>query len=74
MAHYPTSKEIKLWTASAIDVFQSVMPPINIPYTCVHISTAQTFPKMRAELLAQTGCKHTEANMEYIHGDKGYVS
>ena len=79
MAQYPTSKEIKLWSASAIDIFQLVMLPINMPYPCVHIATAQTFPKMRAELVEQTGCTHIEANMdeaaimEYIHGDKGYA-
>lgn len=32
---------------------------------------------MSAELMVQTGCKHTEeseaAIMEYIHGDKGYA-
>ena len=77
MANYPTQKEIRYWSAYAIGIFQSVMPPINMPYPCVHIATAQTFPKMRAELLSQTRCKHTEeseaAIMEYIHGDKGYA-
>ena len=79
MANYPTKKEIRYWSTYAIDIFQSVMPPINMPYPCVHIATAQTFPKMRAELVEQTGCTHIEANMdeaaimEYIHGDKGYA-
>lgn len=79
MANYPTQKEIRYWSTYAIDVFQSIMPQINMPYHCVHIGTAQTFPKMRAGLVEQTGCKHIEANMdeaaimEYIHGDKGYA-
>ena len=77
MANHPTQKEIRFWSKYAIDVFQSVMPPINMPYPCVHIATAQTFPKMRAELVEQTGCTHIEVHMdeaaimEYIHGDKG---
>ncbi len=53
------------------------MPPINKPYPHVYIATKETFPSMRAELIAQTGSVHIQtyeseaAIMEYIHGDKG---
>jgi len=77
MANYPTQKDITLWTSSAVDVFQSIMPPIDKPYPRVYIATEKTFPTMRAELIAQAGCVHTHteeseaAIMEYIHGNKG---
>ena len=79
MANYPTQKDITLWIPSAVEVFQSFMPPIDKPYPCVYIATEKTFPNMRAKLIEQTGCvhMHTEeseaAIMEYIHGDKGYA-
>lgn len=77
MACYPTQSEIKLWTSEAIEIFQSIMPPMNKPFPRVYIATAKTFSTMRAELIAQTGCTHTEAGedaiMEYIHGDNGYA-
>ena len=77
MANYPTQKDITLWIPSAVEVFQSFMPPIDKPYPRVYVATAKTFPTMRVELIAQTGCVHTHteeseaAIMEYIHGDKG---
>ena len=79
MAQYPTQKDIMHWTSAAIDIFQSIMPPIDKPYPRVYIATSRTFLNMRAELIAQTGCVHTHteeseaAIMEYIHGDKGCV-
>ena len=77
MANYPTQNEIRHWSDYAIDIFDSVMPSIGKPYPGIHIATAKTFPAMRAELVEQTGCTHTEeseaAIMEYIHGDKGYA-
>ena len=77
MANYPTQNEIRHWSNYAIDIFDSVMPSIDKPYPSIHIATAKTFPAMRAELVEQTGCMHTEqseaAIMEYIHGDKGYA-
>lgn len=77
MAHYPTKKDITLWLPSAVEVFQSIMPPIDKAYPRVYIATEKTFQTMRAELIEQTGCVHTHieeaeaAIMEYIHGDKG---
>lgn len=77
MANYPTQNEIRHWSNYAIDIFDSVMPSIDKPYPSIHIATAKTFPTMRAELVEQTGCTHTEESeatiMEYIHGDKGYA-
>ena len=77
MANYPTQNKITIWVSSATDIFQSIMPPISNPYPCAYIATEKTFPSMRAQLMSQTGCKHTEeseaAIMEYIHGDKGYA-
>lgn len=77
MANYPTQNIITHWASSATDIFQSIMPPIDKPYPCVYIATEKTFPSLRVELMAQTGCKHTEeseaAIMENIHGDKGYA-
>ena len=59
MAHYPTQKDITLWIPSAVEVFQSVMPPIDKPFPRVYIATAKTFPTMRAELIEKTGvCIH----------------
>lgn len=80
MANYPTQNEIRYWSAYAIDIFDSIMPYIDKPYPSIHIATAKTFQAMRAELVEQTGCTHTEieeaeaaeaAIMEYIHGKKG---
>jgi len=77
MANYLTQKDITLWIPSAVEVFQFLMPPIDKPYPRVYVATAKTFPTMRTELIAQTGCVHTHteeseaAIMEYIHGDKG---
>ena len=75
MAHYPTKKDIQFWGLDAIEIFQSIMPPISAPYPPVYLATSKTFPEMRKSLLLQTGCKHTEepeaSIMEYIHGDHG---
>lgn len=78
IANYPTQKDITLWTSSVVDIFQSIIPPIDKPYPRVYIATEKTtFPNMRSELIEQTRCVHTHieeseaAIMEYIHGDKG---
>lgn len=77
MAHYPTLKDLKLWTPYVVDIFKSIMPPIDTPYPDIYVATAKTYSEMRSDLLKQTGCKHTEeppeSIMEYIHGDAGYA-
>lgn len=77
MTVYPAMSELRLWVPLAVDIFKTYMPAIDKPYPQVHIATARTYPKMRADLLGQTGCKHLEepeaSVMEYIHGDKGYA-
>ena len=77
MAHYPTLKDLKLWAPYAVDIFKSIMPPIDTPYPGIYVATAKTYSAMRSDLLKQTGCKHTEeppeSIMEYIHGDAGYA-
>ena len=77
MAHYPTLKDLKSWAPYAVDVFKSIMPPIDIPYPDIYVATAKKYSAMRCDLPRQTGCKHTEeppdSIMEYIHGDDGYA-
>lgn len=75
MPAYPKKDDIRLWIPAAMDIFQSIMPPISVPYPPTYIATARDWEEMREKLLEQTGCKHNEqtetAIMEYIHGDKG---
>ncbi len=75
MARYPAQKEIKLWIPMTTAIFQSIMPPISVSYPPVYITTSMKYEKDRADLIAKTGCKHTETPeasiMEYIHGDNG---
>lgn len=75
MHAYPKKDDICLWIPASMDIFQSIMPPISVPYPSTYIATARDWKEMREKLLEQTGCKHNEqtetAIMEYIHGDKG---
>lgn len=76
MAHYPTSKEIQLWTPYAVDIFKTFMPPIPVSYPEIYTSN-KNYSYDRAALLTKVDGKHTEeppdSIMEYIHGDKGGV-
>lgn len=77
MTSYPSKTDLELWIPFAVDVFQTIIPPIDKPYPKVHIATTKTYHKLRSSLVAQTGSKHTETPedsvMEYIHGDNGYA-
>lgn len=72
---YPKKSDIQLWIPAALSIFQSIMPPIGIPYPPVYITTDRTFRPTRDRLLTELGCKVREypdaSIMEYIHGDKG---
>lgn len=77
MINYPRKQDIQLWIPGSLSIFQSIMPPISVPYPATHIAAARDWEEKRNRLLEQTGCKHTEepeaSIMEYIHGDKGYA-
>lgn len=60
MTVYPAISELRLWVPLAVDIFKTYMPTVGKPYPQVHIATARTYPKMRADLLVQTGCNHVE--------------
>ena len=72
---YPKKSDIQLWIPTALSIFQSIMPPIGIPYPPVYITTDRTFRPTRERLLTELECKIREypdaSIMEYIHGDKG---
>lgn len=64
MANYPTQKEIRYWSTYAIYIFNSMMPSIGKAFPSIHIATESNFVEMRTKLVEQTGCTHTEANMD----------
>lgn len=71
----PTQATIKTWIGPATSIFQAFMPPISTPYPPIHIASAHSYPAMRARLVSELACFHTElpeaSIMEYIHGDNG---
>ena len=73
--NYPKKDDIRLWIPAATDIFQSIMPPISVPYPPTYIAGARDWEETRAKLLEQTGCKHNEqteaAVMEAIDGLSG---
>lgn len=75
MAKNPTELDIQLWIAAAMDIFKSIMPPIDKPYPQVIITNGRNFRSIRTQLINDLACKNTnipkDSIMEYILGDKG---
>lgn len=72
-----TQKQIKEWIPEAIAAFQSIMPPISVPYPEIHLASASTLHRVRSALVEKTQTPNVNMKtpytsiMETLHGDGG---